>query len=82
SCGCVNDVGGKKRCVNFLFARCPGRNECRTNRECRRGDVCVQFGACCGNPRLNICVPECGTETNRAASEEPAAPFAAALAGD
>ena len=82
SCGCANDAAGTKRCVNLFYARCPGRDECDSNDQCRRGEVCTQVGACCDSQRFNICVPLCGTETNRAASEGGVPePFATGLAG-
>jgi hypothetical protein len=58
-CNCATTVGGEKTCVNLREERCPNRDQCDRNRDCRRGEVCIQVGGCCGNPRRNLCVRTC-----------------------
>jgi len=60
-CLCAKTTGGEKRCVELLFEKtfC-GRNECRRNRDCPQGELCVEIGGCCGDRRRHICVSPCG----------------------
>ena len=60
NCFCAKTVSGAKTCVNLENAECPARDECDRNRDCARGEVCIQVGACeCGHPRRNLCIPTC-----------------------
>ena len=59
NCSCAKTVSGTKRCVNFRDARCPARDQCDRDRDCARGEVCIQVGCPCGNPRRNLCIPKC-----------------------
>ena len=59
SCFCAETVSGNRRCVNLRRAVCPRRDECDSNRDCPRGEVCIKVGGCCGNPRRNDCRPVC-----------------------
>ena len=58
-CLCARDANGDKRCVNLRDVRCPGRNRCNDNFDCRRGEICIKTGGCCPG-RRNTCVPRCG----------------------
>ena len=59
NCFCARTVDGNKRCVNLRNARCPRRDECDSNQDCPRGEVCIKVGGCCGNRRRNDCRPVC-----------------------
>ena len=61
-CACVRTAGGEKRCVEFLFEEsfCK-RRQCRSNRGCPKGELCVEIGGCCeGRRKQRICVSPCG----------------------
>ena len=58
-CVCVRTVSGENRCVNLENARCPNRDQCDSNQDCGRGEVCIKVGGCCGRLRRNLCVPLC-----------------------
>jgi hypothetical protein len=59
NCFCAETVNGDKKCVNLRDVRCPRRDECDGNGDCRGGEVCIKVGGCCGNRRRNDCVPLC-----------------------
>ena len=58
NCFCAITVAGDKRCV-ALFVPCPKRDECDSGKDCRRGEVCIKYGGCCGHRRRNLCVRRC-----------------------
>jgi hypothetical protein len=58
NCNCAQTVNRDKRCVN-VNAQCPTQDECDSNRDCPRGEVCVKVGGCCTNPDLNACLRLC-----------------------
>jgi hypothetical protein len=58
-CHCARTTEGDKRCVDFTEKLCPRRDECDRSRDCRDDEVCVEVGACCINPRRNVCAPRC-----------------------
>jgi hypothetical protein len=59
-CLCARTVNGQQRCV-FLPTRtqCPGRDECRRNKDCPPLAVCIRIGACCAGAS-HFCRPLCG----------------------
>jgi hypothetical protein len=59
NCFCATTEAGTKTCVNLRNVNCPTRDECDSFRDCARGEVCIQIGGCCGNPRRNACVRKC-----------------------
>jgi len=59
NCRCATTVRGEKTCVNFRNAVCPTRDECDSTRDCRRGEVCVKVGGCCGHSGRNLCARKC-----------------------
>jgi hypothetical protein len=59
NCRCATTVRGVKMCVTFRNRSCPRRNECNSTRACRRGEVCVKVGGCCGHPSRHLCAPKC-----------------------
>ena len=59
-CFCAETVNGEKRCVNLREEKCPLRDQCDRNRDCRGGEVCVRIGGCCGFRGRNACVRLCG----------------------
>jgi len=60
-CFCTKTVNDQKRCVRYnnQVLRCPTRDECDRNKDCRQGQVCVKVGGCCGNPTRHKCVALC-----------------------
>ena len=61
-CLCARTAEGEKKCVEFLFEKtlC-GRRECRRDRDCPQGELCIEFGGCCeGDRKQRICVSPCG----------------------
>jgi hypothetical protein len=58
-CRCVLTRQGGVRCVDFSCEFCPTRDECDVNGDCPSGQRCVRVGGCCGNPRRNLCAPDC-----------------------
>jgi hypothetical protein len=61
-CACVRTTGGKQVCVELLFEEsfCK-RRQCRGNRDCPRGELCIEVGGCCeGRRKPTICVSPCG----------------------
>lgn len=59
-CLCFETTEGDKRCVNRIGIPCPTANECHKSKQCRRGEVCVKRGGCCGHPKRHSCMPLCG----------------------
>jgi hypothetical protein len=60
ACFCAITVAGDKRCVNLGGdEKCPNRDQCDSGEDCRRGEVCIKVGGCCGNRRFNLCVRRC-----------------------
>ena len=59
NCRCATTVRNVKMCVTFRNASCPRRNECNSTRNCRRGEVCVVVGGCCGHKKRHLCAPKC-----------------------
>jgi hypothetical protein len=59
NCRCATTVRDIKMCVTFRNRSCPRRNECNQTRDCRRGEVCVVVGGCCGHPRRHLCARKC-----------------------
>ena len=62
-CYCTKTVYNKKRCVRYngQVLRCPLQDECDRNKDCRKGQVCVQVGGCCRHPARHRCVALCGS---------------------
>ena len=58
-CFCATTVNEDKRCVDFTGEVCPTSDECDSGKDCRRGEVCIKVGGCCGRNR-NLCVRRCG----------------------
>jgi hypothetical protein len=59
-CLCAETVNGQNRCVRIREnTTCPARDECRRNRQCAKGAVCIRVGACCQGVR-RMCRPVCG----------------------
>ena len=59
NCRCATTVRDVKMCVTFRNRSCPRRNECNRTRDCRRGEVCVVVGGCCGHKGRHLCAPKC-----------------------
>ena len=61
-CFCARTTGGERKCVELLFEKglC-NRNQCRRDRDCPQGELCVEIGGCCEvDQRVNVCVSPCG----------------------
>jgi hypothetical protein len=59
-CFCATTAGGDKVCASIGFEKvCPNRDQCDGNRDCPRGELCIQIGGCCGHPHRNLCVAPC-----------------------
>ena len=61
-CACARTAEGEKKCVEFLFEEsfCK-RRQCRRDRDCPQGELCVEIGGCCeGRRNQRICVSPCG----------------------
>lgn len=58
-CQCAVTVEGDRRCVDTTDTDCPTRDECDRSSDCRRGEVCIEVGACCEGSRRNLCVTRC-----------------------
>ena len=59
NCRCATTVRNVKTCVTFRNRACPTRNECNRTSDCRRGEVCVKVGGCCGHKNRHLCAPKC-----------------------
>ena len=59
TCQCAKTTEGDRRCVDITDAQCPTRDECDRSSDCRRGEVCIEVGACCEGSRRNLCVRPC-----------------------
>jgi hypothetical protein len=59
NCFCALTVSGTKACVNIRNVNCPTVDECDSNPDCARGEVCIKVGGCCSGSRRNACAPRC-----------------------
>jgi hypothetical protein len=59
NCRCATTVRDVRTCVTFKNRSCPRRNECNRTRDCRREEVCVVVGGCCGHKGRHLCAPKC-----------------------
>ena len=60
-CVCTLTVSGARKCLDdFAPTSCPARDQCDSNRDCRRGYACARVGGCCpDHPRRNYCLQKC-----------------------
>lgn len=59
-CVCAKTVGGDKQCIYLLGVACPMQDDCDSDRDCRRGEVCIRIAGCCGgHVRRHACVSLC-----------------------
>jgi hypothetical protein len=60
-CVCTLTVSGKRRCLDdFAPTSCPVRDQCDSNKDCRRGYACAKVGGCCpDHRRYNYCLEKC-----------------------
>ena len=60
ACVCAETAGGGRACVDLRGERCPNRDQCDRDADCRADQVCIKVGGCCGG-RRNLCVSRCGS---------------------
>ena len=59
NCFCGSTVNGDKRCVNAGAVTCPARDQCDSDAQCSRNEVCLKVAGCCGSRKKNLCAPLC-----------------------
>ena len=57
NCFCGTTVDGGRQCFNANIT-CPAKDQCDSNAQCGRNEVCLKVGGCCGSGK-NLCVPLC-----------------------
>ncbi len=61
-CFCAETISGSRRCVNpGGGVTCNNRRKCERNRDCRRGEFCINVSGCEDCPRRRgVCFKSCG----------------------